>query len=453
MGENLFSITPAIQELTELCIKNDKMDVSLYEKYNVKRGLRSLNGKGVLAGLTNIADVHGKEVVDGQEVPCEGKLYYRGYDVEELVQGFVDEQRFGFEEITYLLVFGQLPDEKELESFCNVLEERRTLPRNFVRDVVMKAPSKDVMNSLSRSVLTLFAYDSDPNNISLPNVLRQSLNLISEFPMLMAYSYHAFNHSINGESFYIHPPEKGASTAENLLKMIRPDSKYTPLEALLLDISLILHMEHGGGNNSTFTTHVVTSTGTDTYSAIAAALCSLKGPKHGGANIKVVEMFDDLKKTVKDPKDIEEIEWYLKGLLHKEQFDKRGLIYGMGHAVYSLSDPRARIFKKFVSSLAKEKGRQDEYDLYSAVEKLAPEIIANERKIYKGVSTNIDFYSGFVYSMLDLPLELYTPIFATARISGWSAHRMEELINTDKIIRPAYKNVLNKREYKRMKDR
>ena len=375
------------------------------------------------------------------------QLYYRGINIEELTKGFLQEKRFGFEEATYLLLFGTLPTQEQLDDFCKILGEQRCLPRNFVRDVIMKAPSRDMMNTLSRSVLTLYSYDTNPEDISLPNVLRQCINLISIFPMLSVYGYQAHRHYNQNKSLYIHNPKKELSTAENILLMLRPDKKYTPFEATILDLALVLHMEHGGGNNSTFTTHVVSSSGTDTYSAIAAALGSLKGPKHGGANIKVVRMFDDLKKHVKDWKDEEEVSDYLRKLLHKEAFDKRGLIYGMGHAVYSISDPRAQIFKKFVKQLAEEKGRQKDYQLYEMVERLAPEIIGQERHIYKGVSANVDFYSGFVYSMLELPLELYTPMFAIARIVGWSAHRMEELINTDKIIRPAYKNVLETQQY------
>ena len=433
---------------SEMCIRDSsKMDVSLYAKYDVKRGLRDINGKGVLAGLTQISNIVSSKEEDGKSVPCDGELYYRGINIEELTKGFLQEKRFGFEEATYLLLFGTLPTQQQLEDFCKILGDQRCLPRNFVRDVIMKAPSRDMMNTLSRSVLTLYSYDTNPEDISLPNVLRQCINLISIFPMLSVYGYQAHRHYNQNKSLYIHHPKKELSTAENILLMLRPDKKYTPFEATILDLALVLHMEHGGGNNSTFTTHVVSSSGTDTYSAIAAALGSLKGPKHGGANIKVVRMFDDMKKHVKDWKDEEEVSEYLRKLLHKEAFDKRGLIYGMGHAVYSISDPRAQIFKKFVKQLAEEKGRQKDYQLYEMVERLAPQIIGQERHIYKGVSANVDFYSGFVYSMLELPLELYTPMFAIARIVGWSAHRMEELINTDKIIRPAYKNVLETQQY------
>lgn len=446
-------ITPEVEQLTEICRREGQIDLSLYGKYDVKRGLRDLNGKGVLAGLTKISNVQAVKVVDGKEVPCEGNLYYRGINIRDLTEGFVKDNRFGFEETAYLLLFGNLPNQQELSDFNKILANQRSLPRNFVRDVIMKAPSKDIMNALSRSVLTLYCYDKNPDDTSLPNVLRQCLNLISVFPMLSVYGYQAYNHYEKGKSLYIHHPDKKLSTAENILRMLRPDKKYTPLEAQILDLALILHMEHGGGNNSSFTTHVVSSSGTDTYSAIAAALGSLKGPKHGGANIKVVKMFHEMKKEIKDYTDDEEICAYLVKLLHKEAFDKKGLIYGMGHAIYSVSDPRAEVFKEFVEKLAVAKGREKDYQLYSAVERLAPIVIGKERRIYKGVSANVDFYSGFVYSMLDLPLELYTPMFAIARIVGWSAHRMEELINTDKIIRPAYKNVLPECQYVPLADR
>lgn len=446
-------VTPEMEAMTEICKTNSQMDTSLYGKYDVKRGLRDINGKGVLAGLTQISNIVSSKMVDGQSVPCEGELYYRGYNINDLTQGFLREGRFGFEEVAYLLLFGVLPNENQLEHFKGILAAQRSLPTNFVRDVIMKAPSKDMMNTLSRSVLTLYAYDANADDISLSNVLRQCLTLISVFPMLSVYGYHAYNHYIKGKSLYIHRPDEKLSMAENILLMLRPDQKYSKLEATILDLALVLHMEHGGGNNSTFTTHVVSSSGTDTYSAIAAALGSLKGPKHGGANIKVVKMFQDMRKHVKHYDDDEEICAYLRALLHKEAFDRRGLIYGMGHAVYSISDPRATIFKGFVEKLAKEKGREKDFKLYSKVEELAPKVIGEERHIYKGVSANVDFYSGFVYSMLDLPLELYTPVFAIARIVGWSAHRMEELINTDKIIRPAYKNVKEEEQYISLGDR
>ena len=454
MQMNSYSdITPEILELAKMSEAASQINPELYPKYDVKRGLRDINGKGVLAGLTEIGEVEAYKTVDGKQIPCEGKLYYRGLDIEELVKGFVSEKRFGFEEITYLLLFGRLPDKKELADFSALLGSYRTLPTHFVRDIIMKAPSKDMMNTLARSVLTLYSYDDRGDDISIPNVLRQSLQLIALFPMLSVYGYQAYSHYHDGKSLYIHQPHPELSTAENILYTLRPDSSYTDFEAKVLDIALVLHMEHGGGNNSSFTTHVVSSSGTDTYSSVAASLGSLKGPRHGGANIKVVRMFEDMKEKVKDWKDEDEVGSYLRALLHKEAFDYAGLIYGMGHAVYSLSDPRATIFKSFVERLSKEKGREDEFALYSMVEQLAPKIIGDERKIYKGVSANVDFYSGFVYSMLDLPLELYTPIFAMARIVGWSAHRIEELANNGKIIRPAYKSVVEKQAYVKLSDR
>lgn len=448
----LFENTPEIERLAALCEKSKAIDKELYTEYDVKRGLRDVNGKGVLAGLTNISDVCAKKIVNGEEVPCEGNLYYRGYNIKDLVRGFLEAGHFGFEEVAYLLLFGELPNAKQLAEFHEMLVERRTLPPTFVRDVIMKAPSRDMMNSLSRSILNLYSYDDKADDTSIPNVLRQCLNLISQFPMLMVYGYHAYNYRM-GDDLYIYAPEPDKSVAENILMMLREDRQYTDLEAKLLDMALVLHMDHGGGNNSTFTTHVVTSSGTDTYSTVAAAMASLKGPKHGGANIKVTQMFADMKKEVKDWDDDDEVRAYLEGLLNKERFDKKGLIYGMGHAIYSVSDPRADIFKSFVEKLAVEKGCQKEYNLYAKVEKMAPEIIAQKRKMYKGVNANVDFYSGLVYSMLGIPEQLYTPIFATARIVGWSAHRLEELKNVDKIIRPAYKPLAPHREYVKMEDR
>lgn len=433
-------------------LKHHHIDPNLYVEYDVKRGLRDSAGKGVLTGLTEISDVTGYKLVNGRRIPADGELYYQGINVQDIVNGLKD-RRFGFEETIYLLIFGKLPSKDELSRFLELLSDMEDLGGRFVRDVVMKGTNANIMNAMERCVLALYTYDDNPENISVENVLRQSLELIAKLPEIAVYSYHAYRHFRKDETLFIRNPQKGLSLAENILLMLRPDGKYTELEAKVLDIALVLHAEHGGGNNSTFTTHVVSSSGTDTYSAIAAALGSLKGPKHGGANIKVVRMFDDLKKHVKDWKDEEEVSDYLRKLLHKEAFDKRGLIYGMGHAVYSISDPRAQIFKKFVEQLAEEKGRQKDYHLYEMVERLAPEIIGQERHIYKGVSANVDFYSGFVYSMLELPLELYTPMFAIARIVGWSAHRMEELINTDKIIRPAYKNVLETQQYSILAER
>lgn len=447
MATYKLEITPAIEELTKKCITNSTINPALYKELDIKRGLRDEKGAGVRTGLTKISTINSFKTINGVKTPCEGELYFRGIDIHSLTDGFINEKRFGFEEMSYLLLYGSLPSKTELDEFLKELVGQRALPRYFVRDVIMKAPSRDIMNSLARSVLTLYSYDSHADDISLPNVMRQCLNLIAVFPMLAVYGYHAHNHYNNHNSLYIHNPRKSLSSAENFLRLLRPDKQYTELEAKILDLALVLHLEHGGGNNSTFTTHVVSSSGTDTYSAIAAALGSLKGPKHGGANIKVTNMFQDLKATVKDLTDEKEVSNYLRGLLRKEQFDRKGLIYGMGHAVYSISDPRALIFREYVEKLAMEKGMEKDYALYSMVERLAPQIIAEERHIYKGVSANVDFYSGLVYDMLGLPKELYTPIFACARIVGWSAHRLEELINTDKIIRPAYVSVQDEVPY------
>lgn len=446
-------ITPELLELSRLSRENSMIDPALYTKYEVKRGLRDLNGKGVLAGLTDISEITSYTIEDSDMIPCEGRLYYRGYKIQDLVQGFESEHRFGFEEIAYLLLFGSLPDSKELADFKQMLGDFRSLPTHFVRDIIMKAPSKDMMNTLARSVLTLYAYDDRADDTSIENVVRQCLQLTSLFPLFSVYGYHAYNHYHDGASLIIHPPKPELSTAEHILYLLRPDGEYTELEAKMLDLGLVLHMEHGGGNNSTFTTHVVSSSGTDTYSAIASALGSLKGPRHGGANIKVVRMFEDLKAHVSSWEDEGQIRDYLCKLLDKEGFDHSGLIYGMGHAVYSLSDPRCEIFKTHVAGLAKEKGLEDELALYNRVEKLAKEVIFEKRKIYKGVSANIDFYSGFVYSMLNLPTELFTPMFASARIVGWSAHRLEELANGGKIIRPAYKSVCKHQTYQPLEAR
>ena len=443
-------ITPQLEELAAVCLSNNQIDKEDYVRYNVKRGLRDLNGVGVLAGLTEISEIVSSKTVDGKKVPCEGELYYRGYPIEKLVGGFIDDQRFGFEETAYLLMFGQLPTKSQLAAFEDQLAFYRRLPTNFVRDVILKAPSSDMMNTLARCVLTMASYDDKPDDISLANVVRQCIDLIAIFPLISVYGYQAYNYYKNGNSLYIHAPRPDLSTAENILTLLRPDAKYTPLEARILDLCLVLHAEHGGGNNSTFTTHVVTSSGTDTYSCMAAALASLKGPRHGGANIKVVQMFDDMKANIRDWNDEDEIRAYLQGCLAGERFDRSGLIYGMGHAVYSISDPRATLLHSFVERLSEEKHIHEEYALYSAVERLAPQVIAEKRKIYKGVSANVDFYSGFVYRMLGLPPELFTPIFAIARVAGWSAHRMEELINMGKIIRPAYMAVQPHREYRPM---
>lgn len=430
----------------DMCIDNDSIPKALYTDYGVKKGLRDENGQGVLTGLTNISSVRAFDVIDGEKVPCDGELLYRGYDVTKLVKGAGDK-RFIFEESAYLLLFGELPDATQLEEFRHIIANCMELPTNFTRDVIMKAPSADIMNSMTRSILTLASYDDRKDDLSIENVLRQSIQLISTFPMLAVYGYHAYNHYERDDSMYIHRPDKELSLAENFLRMLRPDMKYTPLETHVLDIALLLHMEHGGGNNSAFTTRVVTSSGSDTYSAIAAAMSSLKGRKHGGANLMVMNMMEDIRAHIKDYHDEEEIEHYLDKILNKEAFDKKGLIYGMGHAVYSLSDPRERVFKGFVEQLANAKGRAEDMALYNNIERIAPMLIAKERKIFKGVSPNVDFYSGFVYDMLDIPKELYTPLFAIARIVGWSAHRIEELVTTDKIIRPAYKSLVTKREY------
>ena len=446
-------ITPEINVLAEKMAANSTIDAELYTKYNVKRGLRDIDGKGVLTGLTDISTIKQNKLVDGKLVPCEGELYYRGYNVNDIINGILDDDRFGFEEVVYLLLFGKMPTKEQLKSFKELLVQYRTLPQNFVRDVILKAPSEDMMNSIARSVLTLFCYDKNPNDTSINNVLRQCIQLISVFPMLSVYGYHAYNHYLRDKSLYIHRAEPTMSTAEVILSLLRPDRKYTDLEAKVLDMALILHMEHGGGNNSTFTTHVVTSSGTDTYSATAAALASLKGPKHGGANVKVYEMFEDLKASIKDWNDDEEIAVYLEKLLDKQAFDRKGLIYGMGHAVYTISDPRQVILKGAVKKLAEVEGYSKEFDLYARVERLAPEVIGKKRRIYKGVASNVDFYSGLLYSMLNIPCELYTPLFATARIAGWSAHRLEELVNTGKIIRPAYMSISEEKEYVKLSNR
>lgn len=453
-GKNAFSeITPEIKELEKICKNNSSIDPKLYIEHKVNRGLRDINGKGVLTGLTEISEVNGKREINGETVEIEGEIFYRGIPVEKLVDGAIRGNYPCFEETSYLLLFGKLPNKEEFEEFKKLLAHYRSLPTSFVRDVIMKAPSFDMMNTLSRSVLTLYSYDENPNDISISNVIRQSLQLIATFPLLSVYGYHAYNYYYKEKSLVIHTPRPELSTAENILHMLRLDSKYTELEARILDIALVLHAEHGGGNNSTFTTHVVSSSGTDTYSAIAAALGSLKGPKHGGANLKVMQMFDDMKKNVKDWTDEEEVKKYLEDILDKKAFDKSGLIYGVGHAIYTKSDPRAKIFERYVKKLSEEKGYEKEYELYALVAKIAPKLVSERRHTHKSVCINIDFYSGFIYSMLGLPLELYTPIFAIARIVGWSAHRIEELINATKIIRPAYMSVMEHKEYKDLEDR
>lgn len=424
-----------------MVVRNDTISDELYSEKDVKRGLRDINGKGVVVGLTNISEIISFTEKDGKRVPCDGQLWYRGHNIRNLMKEY-SKERFGYETLAYLLLFGELPDALDKEEFIRMLTISRDLPTNFTRDVIMKAPTRDIMNSMTRSILTLASYDNESQDTDLKNVIRQSLNLIAVFPMLAIYAYHAYNHYENLESMYIHRPDDALSTAENILMMLRPDKKYSPVEARVLDVCLMLHMEHGGGNNSTFTTRVVTSSGSDTYATIAAAMSSLKGPRHGGANLKVMEMMDNIRENITDWKDDDEVRSYLNKIVMKEAFDRTGLIYGMGHAVYSISDPRERIFKTFVSQLAAEKGMDDELGLYNKIEELAPRVIADKRHIYKGVSPNVDFYSGFVYKMLDIPVELYTPIFAIARIAGWSAHRLEEIVGMGKIMRPAYVSIM-----------
>ncbi len=453
MKKSYSEVTPYIEELAKLSCDNNNIKSEMYEQHHVNRGLRDMNGNGVVTGLTEISMVKAKEKgPNGESVPCHGKLCYRGIDVRDLVDGFTKEHRFGYEEVAYLLLFSQLPNKQQLDRFCAQLSDYRSLPTSFVRDMILKAPGKDMMNVLSRSVLALYAYDDNPDDISVPNVLRQSMQLISLFPLLSVYGYQSFQHYHQGKSLFIHLPKAGLSTAETVLNILRESGEYSPLEAKILDLALVLHAEHGGGNNSTFTTHVVTSSGTDTYSSVAAALGSLKGPRHGGANIKVVRMFEDMQANV-NTKDKGAVKDYLVKLLEKQAFDKAGLIYGMGHAIYSLSDPRADILQSCAKALAVEKGYDEEYALYESVAEMAPEIISEKRKMYKGVSPNVDFYSGLIYKMLELPCELFTPLFAISRIAGWSAHRIEEIQNAGKIIRPAYINVKEEREYKSLDER
>jgi len=443
MEEN--NIYSYASNMCDVCRKNDSISEDLFKQYGVNRGLRDINGKGVLTGLTNISEVLAFRDENGVKTAIDGELWYRGYRVNTLIDE-IKPGEFGFERIAYLLLFGQKPTDSQFEEFCRIIGDNRTLPTNFTRDVIMKAPSKDIMNTMTRSILTLASYDDKVASLELDNSIRQCMLLIAQFPMLAAYAYHAYNHYENDTSMYIHRPDPTKSTAENFLMMLRPDMKYTELEARILDIALILHMEHGGGNNSTFTTRVVTSAGTDTYSAVAAAMCSLKGPKHGGANIKVMDMMKNIRTNVSDINDREEIRSYLSRMLKGEVFDQKGLIYGLGHAIYSVSDPREVIFKGYVEKLAEEKGKAADMAFYNIVEEEGIDLIRNSRKIYKGVCPNVDFYSGFVYDMLDIPSELFTPLFAIARIVGWSAHRIEELICMNKIIRPAYMSVMEKLE-------
>ena len=446
-------IMKRVKELSVVAKKSTVIKEEYYEQHDCKRGLRDINGKGVLVGLTEISEIiASKTDANGERVPCHGELYYRGILLDDIVRGFVKEKRFGFEEVTYLLLFGRLPDKAQLEEFSGMLAQLRLLPSGFLRDVIMKRPSVDMMNVLQRSVLTLYAYDDNPDDIGVDNVLLQCMDLIAKFPMLAVYGYQVFRHYHEDGSLIIHKPDTAMSTSESILHMLRPDGEYSQLEAKLLDLCLVLHAEHGGGNNSTFTDHVVTSSGTDTYSAIAASLGSLKGPRHGGANVKVIRMMQNIRENV-NPNDDDSIRRYLNDILDKKAFDKAGLIYGMGHAVYSISDPRAKILKSFIKPLAIEKGLEEEYRFYSKIEKIAPQVISERRRIYKGVSANIDFYSGLIYSMLGIPVELFTPIFAIARMSGWSAHRIEELSNNGKIIRPAYDSVAEHQPYVRLVDR
>ena len=450
--DEMGSLKTSMESLQETLLNNHRIDPNLYIEYDVKRGLRDSAGKGVLTGLTEISDVNAYDLVNGRKIPAEGSLYYQGYNIYDLVNG-LEGHKFGFEGTIYLLLFGQLPSEKELEMFKEVMAQFETLSGRFVRDVVMKASNADIMNSMQRCILTLYTYDSRPEDISAENVLRQSIELIAKLPLIAVYSYHSYRHFRRDETLFIRNPQKGLSLAENILLMLRPDSTYTELEAKVLDIALMLHAEHGGGNNSTFTTHVVTSSGTDTYSSVAASIGSLKGPRHGGANLKVQDMFADIKTHVKNWTDEAEVEAYLCKILNKEAFDHSGLIYGMGHAVYTLSDPREVILKKFARKLAQEKGMMEEFALYELVERLGSRLVMEQRKMFKNVCANVDFYSGFVYTMLGIPKELFTPIFAIARIPGWSAHRLEEILNAGKIIRPAYKYVGHHKEFVVMPDR
>ena len=441
-----------LDQLVEYCKSSNHIDLNLYTEYDVKRGLRDSNGKGVLTGLTEISDVIAFDVVNGRKIPTDGRLYYQGYNVRDLING-VQGRKFGFEETTYLLLFGELPTRAQMDEFLELIGHYRNLPDTFVRDIIMKAPSKDIMNSLQKSVLTLYTYDKNPDDISISNVLKQSLQLIAQFPLISVYAYQAYRHYHLDESLVIRNPKPHLSTAENILRLLRPDGKYTELEAKVLDVALVIHAEHGGGNNSSFTTHVVSSTGTDTYSAITASLGSLKGFKHGGANLKVQNMFADLKQHVPDWSDEDAIRGYLQKLVNKEAFDKSGLIYGIGHAVYTKSDPRCLILKRFAEALSEEKGRTEEYNLYCTVDRLACRLLSEQKNLHKDICANVDFYSGFVYNMLGLPNELFTPIFAISRISGWCAHRIEELVNSSKIIRPAYKYVGHHRPYIPMDER
>jgi len=437
-----------IGSMSKTLVCNNSIDDSLYGKYDVKRGLRDANGAGVIVGLTQIGDVQGYEVNEKNEkVAVDGKLFYRGIDVEDLVKNCLAEDRFGYEETSYLLLFGTLPTAKQLEEYKNILGMRRELPFGFARDMILTAPSSDIMNKLARSVLALYSYDDNPDDTSLDNVLRQSINLIAYFPSLIAYGYQAKRTYFNNESLHLHYPDPKLGTAENILRLIRPTGEYTDLEAKLLDISMILHAEHGGGNNSSFTTHVVSSTGTDTYSAIAAAVGSLKGPKHGGANIEVIEMMTNIKANVKDITNYAEVEDYLVKILRGQANDRSGLIYGLGHAVYTVSDPRAILLKGMARKLAEKEGLMDDFMLYDYIEHHAPQLFQEIKKTSKAMPANVDLYSGFVYSALNIPIDISTPVFAASRISGWCAHRIEELTAGGRIMRPAYKCVQPRVDY------
>lgn len=444
---------PMPDYLGVLAEKSNRINSELFQKYDVKRGLRNSNGTGVLVGLTAIGDVYGYRMEDGKKIPDEGKLFYRGIEIGDIIAGFQNDKRFGFEETSYLLLFGELPSASQLKKFNSILGQNRKLPDGFAEDMMLKVPSKDIMNKLARSVLAAYCYDTNPDGISIQNVLRQSIELIAWFPTMAAYGYQAKSRYYDSKSLFLHSPQPHLSTAENILHMIRPTSEYTRLEAELLDLALVLHAEHGGGNNSTFTIRVVTSTDTDTYSAVAAAIGSLKGGKHGGANIKVLEMMEDIKANVKDWEDEDEVKAYLKKIINKEANDKSGLVYGMGHAVYTVSDPRAVQLKAKASELAKEKGLTKEFSLYSAIERLTPVVFQELGKGKAFIPANVDLYSGFVYKALNIPTALYTPLFAVARIPGWCAHRIEELVSGGKIIRPAYKNVIEERNYVSLAER
>ncbi len=441
-----------LEELYDTCLSEGKIDPALYVEYDVKRGLRDSTGKGVLTGLTEISDVVSYNVIDGKKIPCDGRLYYHNYNIVDLVNGFKG-RRHNFEETTYLLLFGKLPNADQLMRFDKLISAYQNLSNNFTRDVIMKAPSSNIMNALQKSVLTLYSYDENPEDISAQNVLRQSIQIIAKMPLISVYAYCAYKHFKLHESLMIRNPLPEYSTAENILYMLRENGKFSPLEADVLDKSLVIHAEHGGGNNSTFTTHVVTSSGTDTYSAVAAAIASLKGFRHGGANMKTKHMLEDIKTHVLNWNDENAIREYIAKIVDKQAFDCTGLVYGIGHAVYTRSDPREVILKEYAQKLAEEKGRTAEYEFYDRVERIAKEVIAEKRHLFKPICANVDFYSGFVYDMLRIPEELFTPIFAISRISGWSAHRLEEIINNGKIIRPAYKYVAEHLDYIPLEDR